>query len=204
MRATLLPIRLHEGDLGFEYTPEWQVYDGDGRRKYLDADERQRFLKVADDQPPHVRALCHLLIFSGCRISEALAMRRDHVDVASNAVVLKTLKRRKPVFRRVPLPLAVITLLLEIMPMQGRMWPIHRVTAWRWVGQIMERAGVHGPMACCRGTRHGFAMHAAFRTVPPGVLQRWMGHASLRTTVIYLDAADAEERAFAERMWRST
>lgn len=187
--------------MGFEYTSEWQVYDGDGRRKYLDADERLRFLAAADDEPPPVRALCHLLIFSGCRISEALAVQRDQIDVASSAVVLRTLKRRKLVFRRVPLPSAMIADLVQVAPPKGRIWPIHRTTAWRWMVEIMERAGIKGPMACCRGTRHGFAMHAASRTVPPSLLQKWMGHASIRTTVIYLDAADAEERAFAERMW---
>jgi len=33
------------------------------------------------------------------------------------------------------------------------------------------------------------------------LVQRWLGHASLRTTSIYGDVMGPEERAFAERMW---
>ena len=36
---------------------------------------------------------------------------------------------------------------------------------------------------------------------PPHLVQRWLGHASLRTTYIYGDVMGSEERAFAARMW---
>jgi integrase/recombinase XerD len=32
-------------------------------------------------------------------------------------------------------------------------------------------------------------------------VQRWLGHASLRTTAIYADVMGPDERAFAARMW---
>jgi integrase/recombinase XerD len=35
----------------------------------------------------------------------------------------------------------------------------------------------------------------------PHLVQRWLGHASLRTTAIYADVVGPEERAFAARMW---
>lgn len=187
--------------MGFEHISVWQVYDNDGRRKYLDADERMRFLATAQNEPPAIRALCYLLIHCGCRITEALEVRRDQLDIAGGAVLLRTLKRRKQTFRRVPLPIPVLTLLLEVAPPEGRIWSIHRATAWRWITRVMRSAKVQGPMACCRGARHAFAMHAASRTIPPNLLQKWMGHASLATTAIYIDAVGSEERAFAERLW---
>jgi integrase len=49
--------------------------------------------------------------------------------------------------------------------------------------------------------RHGFGIRAAGKSVPPNLIQRWMGHASGSTTAIYLDAVDSEERAIAQRMW---
>jgi integrase/recombinase XerD len=52
-----------------------------------------------------------------------------------------------------------------------------------------------------KGLRHGFGIRAASRNIPPNLIQRWMGHASLKTTAIYLDAVGAEEREFASRMW---
>jgi integrase/recombinase XerD len=35
----------------------------------------------------------------------------------------------------------------------------------------------------------------------PNLVQRGLGHASLRTTAIYAEVVGPEERAFAARMW---
>ena len=80
-------------------------------------------------------------------------------------------------------------------------WQMHRVTAWRRIKRLFDEARIQGPMACCKGLRHGFGIHAATSYVPPNLIQRWMGHAYASTTAIYLDAVGAEERFFAERMW---
>jgi integrase/recombinase XerD len=53
------------------------------------------------------------------------------------------------------------------------------------------------------GVRHSFGVNAFQSNVPPHLVQRWLGHASLRTTAIYGDVMGSEERSFAERMWRS-
>jgi integrase len=80
-------------------------------------------------------------------------------------------------------------------------WRTHRPTAWRIVSGTMRRAGVTGPMACPQGLRHGFGIRAADRSVPPNLIQRWMGHASPTTDRNLLDAVGVEERQFASRMW---
>jgi integrase/recombinase XerD len=51
-----------------------------------------------------------------------------------------------------------------------------------------------------KGLRHGFGV-AAFQSIPPHLVQRWLGHASMRTTAIYGDVSGPEERDFAVRMW---
>jgi integrase/recombinase XerD len=186
--------------LGFQNTSNWQIFTPNGR-KYLNAAERERFLIAAADEQDAVCALCIYLVFCGCRISEALALTLDHIERPSNIVTMRTLKRRKLAFRQVPLPDRLVDMIVSIAPDQGRVWPIHRATAWRWVTRVMERAAINGPMACCRGTRHAFAIHALWHKVPPNLLQKWMGHASFETTAIYLEAVGEDERNFAERMW---
>ena len=74
--------------MGFDRASDWQVYTAEGRRKYLNADERVRFIDASLQAPTVVRALCLLLIHSGCRISEALELDRERVDVASASVIL--------------------------------------------------------------------------------------------------------------------
>ncbi len=181
---------------------QWQVHDDAGRRKYLSAEELGRFLDAARCLAPVPRALCHVLAYTGCRVSEALALTIHHLDTGRMTLTIKTLKRRRTVFRVVPVPPAMIAMLLALpLVGDGRFWPLHRATAWRRVKATMSRAGITGPMACPKGLRHGFGIRAAGHSVPTNLIQRWMGHASPTTTAIYLDAVGVEERQFASRMW---
>ena len=181
---------------------QWQIYDDVGRRKYLTADERARFIRAADSLPQSMRALCLVLAFAGCRVSEALALAIHHVDAEQMTLTIRTLKRRRTAFRTVPVPEATIDMLGELKPdAAGRFWHSHRTTAWRVVKATMGRAGVSGPMCSPKGLRHSFGIRAAGHNVPTNLIQRWMGHASPVTTAIYLDAVGAEERQFASRMW---
>lgn len=204
-RATLLPISLHasreDGTMAQQAAGDWQVYDAAGRRKYLNEAEVLRFLSAADRLPDSKRLLCYVVAYTGCRISEALALTRPQIDPAEG-VVLATLKRRRTVHRRVPLPLFLLQQ-LRAMPVgdDGRLWHVHRATAWRFIAQAMAQAGISGSMATIRGLRHAFGVRCATRAVPPSLIQRWMGHASLRMTMVYIDAMGSEERAFARLVW---
>jgi site-specific recombinase XerD len=55
-----------------------------------------------------------------------------------------------------------------------------------------------------KGLRHGFGVNTVQSYVPPHLVQRWLGHASLRTTAIYADVIGPDERGFAERMLTNT
>jgi integrase/recombinase XerD len=65
----------------------------------------------------------------------------------------------------------------------------------------MSAAGISGARAMPKGLRHAFGVNAFQSNVPPHLVQRWLGHASLRTTSIYGDVIGPDERAFATRMW---
>jgi integrase/recombinase XerD len=65
----------------------------------------------------------------------------------------------------------------------------------------MAVAGIIGTAAMPKALRHGFGVNAFQSNVPPHLVQRWLGHASLRTTAIYGDVIGPDERAFAARMW---
>jgi integrase/recombinase XerD len=83
----------------------------------------------------------------------------------------------------------------------GRTWRWSRTTAWRRVEEVMAAASVSGTPASPKGLRHGFGENAFQSNVPQHLVQRWLGHASLRTTAIYGDVIGADERPFTERMW---
>ena len=72
-----------------------QLYDEDGQRKYLTPGERDAFLKAAEDAPREVRTFCATLVYTGCRITEALELTADRVDLKGGLLVLESLKKRK-------------------------------------------------------------------------------------------------------------
>jgi integrase/recombinase XerD len=181
------------------------LFDQTGGRKYVCASERQRFLAVADRAGAQTRAFALVLAFSGCRISEALSVTAGQLDPETNRLILRTLKRRRQVFRAVPIPAELmreLTSLAEGKRSDERLWTCCRQTAWRRIKRLMTEAGIRGAQATAKGLRHGFGIANAEENVPPSLTQRWMGHARLETTAIYQHAIGDEERAFARRIWR--
>lgn len=188
--------------------PNLTLFDPCGNRKYLNAAERRRFLESARRLPPPQRSFCLTLAWSGARISEVLALTRSGIDIESGVASIRTLKRRRPgIVRQVPLPTDVLNELDREFHLRDanradeRLWRFSRTTAWRRVKEIMTAAGIFGMRAVPKGLRHGFGVMAFQASVPPHLVQRWLGHASLRTTGIYGDVIGPDERAFAARMW---
>lgn len=191
------------------------LYARQGRRKYLNGPERRRFLLAAARAPAPVRLFCLVLFWGGSRISETLALTANAIDVDECAVVFETLKRRtKGISRQVPLPADLVRQLnrtfklrarqRDVMLADKRLWSLSRTTAWRHVKRIMLLAKIFGPAATPKGLRHAFGVAAFERSVPPHLVQRWLGHASLKTTAIYGDVVGPDERRFAARIWDST
>jgi integrase len=188
------------------------LYGSTGSRKYLNAAERRRFAKAARRTPTEVRLFCLVLSLSGGRISEILALTPAAIDLDSGVANIVTLKRRKRgIVRQVPLPRGVLGKLNHFFNLRRkqrdpdsacrRIWGWSRTTAWRRVKEVMAVADVSGSPAMPKGLRHSFGVNAFKSLVPPHLVQRWLGHASLRTTSIYADVSGPEERAFARRMW---
>jgi integrase len=72
------------------------LYDSQGRRLYLTADERRAFIAAAATADRPVRTLCTVLRDTGCRISEALALTSESIDLSGRAVMFESLKKRRP------------------------------------------------------------------------------------------------------------
>jgi integrase len=59
---------------------------------------------------------------------------------------------------------------------------------------IMAQAGISGTPAMPKGLRHGFGVSAFQANIPPHIVQRWLGHASLRTAGIYGDVVGPDKQ----------
>jgi integrase len=187
------------------------LYGHDGRRKYLTPSERLRFIAAAErHQRPEVASLALTLAYTGCRISEALALQVQNIELDEAFVSIRSLKKRGLiVIREVPIPLDLLRRLaqthqLRHRPAQARLWSWSRGRAWWLIAELMRNAAIPpGAHATAKGLRHGFAIQALRSGVPINLVRRWLGHASLATTEIYLEAIGNEEREFAARMWNN-
>jgi integrase/recombinase XerD len=145
---------------------------GGWRTQISHAGERDAFLRAAELADRQVRTLCMTLAYAGCRLSKALALTADRVDLAAGVLVIESLKKRqRGIYRAVPVPPALLDALdlvhgiRERQAKRGkgrgdRLWPWSRMTGWRAVHAVMQAARLDGPHASPKGLRHGFGVAA--------------------------------------------
>lgn len=188
------------------------LFDRSGKRKYVTAGERNRFVTAALAEGGAIASFCVTLAITGARISEVLALTPERVDINESTIVFETLKRRKKgIFRAVPIPNELLGLLevthelsscmTDYRLVRKRIWPWCRTTAWSYVKRTMKTAGIDGAVSKPKALRHAFAIDATQNRIPLNMVQRWMGHARIETTAIYAGAIGDEERALACRTW---
>ncbi len=192
------------------YHFELSLFDQEGQRKYLNQDERRRFYQAADTQKRQdIRLFCLMLFFTGARISEVVNLNKTSIDFSNKSVIIQTLKRRrKDIFRQLPLPDFLLDELERYMTelethssiMKDSLWSFSTRSASRYIKSVMNEAGIEGIKSSALGLRHGFAVHAVTR-LPLTKVQKYLGHAYLQTTAIYVDVCGLEERELARKLW---
>lgn len=183
------------------------MFDRKGGRKYLNKSERKAFFIAARKlRNKSERGSCLFLYYTGCRISEALSVCPASLDVSERNVVIETLKRRKKgVFRSIPIPNKFVRLLRDVckdLEVSEKIWSFSRTTGYRLIKSCMKAARINGAMASPKGLRHGFAVACIQENIALTVVKTWMGHARLETTAIYLNVTGQEERTMAKRLWK--
>ena len=161
-----------------------ELFTIDGKRKYLNSEEHTRFIeKAGEHERGEVRTLCLVLAYTGCRISEALALTADKIDLSSKTIILRTLKQRdRIIYRAVPVPDST----LDALDLVHRVRKAHKskdggknVPLWSWgrtqatkhICHVMTQAGITGAHASPKGLRHGFGVKASADTRNPRLVQ---------------------------------
>lgn len=184
------------------------LYDKQGKRLYLTPSERETFYQAAKRQPDNLRTFCHMLYFTGCRVSEALNLTADRVDAPAGELIIHSLKKRGdvPHYRAVPVPNSFLQDLQKVHALirADKLWPWSRSHAWRLIKKVMHEAEIDTklPHATCKGLRHGFGIQAACKGVPINIIQKLLGHNKISTTALYMDAVGEEKRQLVSRMWK--
>lgn len=206
---------------------EMRLFSPKGERLYLNKSERKRFMaEVRKDINRNSVVFCTLLNYTGARPAELRQLTVDRVDPDTNEILIRSVKKRKqdnqgriklPHFRTIPIPELVMDNLSVAFDIRARqlkgetslLWPsrldtkkpIDPKTVYEWVKVNMNAAGIKGAQATSKGLRHGFAINAVTNNVPLTKIQKWLGHTSLSTTRIYIDATGEEEHEMMRKMW---
>jgi integrase len=171
--------------------------------KSMDFEEVQTLLKIIDDQ--RFKRYLQILLYTGCRRNEILFLKREDIDLEQRVLHILAQKTR----RRLALPInKALERILHEMQTNGELpntgflfqsksnrrgkgktepWHPHSVTHWFKKFVRLAELPDHYSLHSCR---HTYATYLRSQGVPQDVIQRLLGHSSVRTTDIY-DHSDA-------------
>ena len=167
---------------------------GSNLPEYLERPEVEAVIAAAPN--PIAKLLMLEQWRAGLRVSEALALEKRDLFLDSDRPTVRVRRGKGNKTRVVPmhpeLQIALIAATSYGAIGQGRLVDVSRTTAWRWVQAAAELATERGQLPPGRrvGThtlRHSYARHLLLNGIPLNYLSRWLGHADIKTTLIYLE-----------------
>lgn len=173
--------------------------DGNGQGKILTPEEL-RLLFTEGFVSPRDRALFGICLFTGCRVSEALALQTT--DIRGGTLTFrKSTTKGKLKTRVVDIQPGLAALLADYQPKPGALFPGMRgrsVTLTRFMADKILRD------ACARVGLVGVSTHSFRRTaltmmssagIPLRVIQEISGHNDLGTLQRYLEVTPEQRRS---------
>ena len=162
--------------------------------EYLEPPEVEAFIQAA----PHGQARLIMLVQwrAGLRVSEAVGLEVEDLQLDGVRPTLRVRQGKGSKDRIVPVHDELAAAVRQVIDFgnvrRGPLVNTSRSTAWRWVKAALDKAQELGTIPAGRwvGThtlRHSAARHWLASGVPINVVSRWLGHASLQTTLIYLE-----------------
>ena len=195
MTTTALRTRpargIHPKRLGLQQSPRGK---SSNLPEYLEKREIDAMIAAAPN--PMARLLMLEQWRAGLRVSEALALEKRDLYLDGDRPSLRVRRGKGNKARVVPLHPELQTALIAATSYgsvgQGRLIEVSRTTAWRWVQAAARLATERGQLESGRhvGThtlRHSYARHLLMNGIPLNYLSRWLGHADIKTTLIYLE-----------------
>jgi len=135
------------------------------------------------------------------RVSEALSLTPLHFDYYLKTVSVPTLKRKKHPVRIIPVDDDVLRMVAQVVEYyqvrpNERLFPMTRQAVWGAVERSCKMVGLYDKRSRPHTFRHSFAVHCVLNNVPLVVLNAWLGHADVRSTMIYAQVVARDTREF--------
>ncbi len=148
--------------------------------------------------------LCLFLWNTGVRVSEALSIKVEDIDLRGMVMRIKTLKRNNHM-RVVPLQSQFIGEVAVWISERGlkrgdAFFPFNRKTAYNHVREACKLAGIEDERCHPHTFRHSFAVNCILHGVPVTVLREWLGHRDITKTLIYTQILAHDSKIFMEQV----
>ena len=165
---------------------------------YFTPEEAAALVEGAPSYP--TRMAFRLMLKTGLRVSEALALRRVDLRLGQDPPIIVVRadspgnKAKKG--REVPVPADLVESLHDLASFHNkdRQRPMLDISRWR-LSQVMKETalevGIDPARAHPHAFRHTYGRNCVLRGIPIPVLQKWLGHQSLKDTQRYVELAGA-------------
>ena len=178
------------------------VRKGDRERKHLSHDEVKKLLKVVGEDNPQFALYLQFLFYTGCRRNEILFLTWENIDMEERILRVKADKTDTTLL--LPINTALYNIIGQLRPGTGYVFktgsssrnrkklglPWHESTVTHWFKMYVGEADLpkHYTLHCMR---HTFTNMLRKKGVPIDIIQKLLGHATVRTTWDHYDASDA-------------
>lgn len=156
------------------------------KERILTFDEKNALLKCC---PDHLRLVVFTALLTGMRKGEILSLEWRDVDFKRNLIKIRMENSKSKRSREVPV-CDDLRQMLNAMPLSGRYVFTNPDTGTRYYTldrsfkMALYKAGIKD--ARFHDLRHTFASDMIRAGVPAAQLQKWLGHASIMTTMRYV------------------
>lgn len=165
-------------------------------RRILSPAEIGQLLDYLDStEAPATACLFRTLVYTGLRLSEALNLTWNRVDLAHGWLTVINSKNDED--RRVPIPASLgdsLRLLQNGSP-EGHVFALRDDHCYSkgWLHRILQRAlrACKVPFARIHDLRHTYASHLVMSGTDLPTVQRLLGHRSIQTTMIYAHLSES-------------
>lgn len=133
-----------------------------------------------DSRAKEAKIACLIAYESGLRIAEVKNLKKEDINLVAKSIFVRQGKFSKD--RVVPLPLTWKNYMIDFIPIKKCIRALQSIFK-----AAVIRAGVN-PKYHFHNLRHSFATHCLERGMPINQLQILMGHSSVGTTNVYIQA----------------
>lgn len=161
--------------------------------RFLTKDEAQKLLKVSKGRP--VYAMIATAIYTGVRPAELINLEWQDFDLRKGTLTVRNkegFKTKSRKFRVIPLPKQLIMILKPYRRAGGLCFGEYKIAPRIALGTVLKKAELQN--VTWHDMRHTYASHLAMSGVDIPTISQLLGHADIKTTMIYAHLTESHKR----------